>query len=1306
VLALALVALIILSTGWFQRSLERRVIAALQRVSGGRVEMAGFRFRPWVFRATLEKLVIHGREAAGEPPLISARQVVVHLSPEAFLRQRLQLRSLDIDGLEVHLETQSNGTTNLPGPRQQTSAQERLADLLDLSIERLTVSHSAFFWNNQRQPFEIDAGQLAILLRLTHGRYAGTLSSPHTAIRSVHWNLPPVTLNTRFEIERSRLLVPFFAWQSEGSSGQAAFTILPLATPEITASFQTSANLSALARVFRTPEVRGGKLETTGLAIYRHGEFSLQGRLHARQVQVVSGTLGSGNLEAVADYALQKRQLEVTNLTMSLWGGTARGTLRVNLDASPALFQLDTQLHQILLEDALSTATLAPLLRAQVHPAAATEGTLKVTWAGRLERLEAAFDLAFQGPLEAPRNLLTLNGHASGTLAQEHGLTLHLTEAQFHTPHSMLTAQGTLAEFPLPAATEQALRLTFSTTDFEEWRPLVQSLIDFPAPMPLGLKSPAEFTGQWTGSIAQPSIEGRLKVGKFQYHGWTWDRLAANVTLTPSFVEIASGRVYHEKSSFQLDASAQLDHWRVTPASSLRLSAQAQRTPLEGLKAAINLDFSVQGVVTGRIEVSGPRTNLTGSGTLRIADGAIGDEPFDSFTALIRVERSTWKLTAVQVVKGHGRMSGDLTLEPERHFASGQMRGVDFRLTEIRSLPLAASEVFPKGAFEGRLSFEARGQGTLDDFHLLGAWQIHDLTVAGTLLGEMGGVVHGEGQQLRFEGQHQGPAGSLKVQARVTAAGDWPLTAEAQCSDLRIDPWIRAFFSHEFAATVILGGSLQAAGPLRTPEKMNLRAETRDLAVSFPSLQWKNVQPIDLRYSQGTLEISRFVMRGPSTELEIAGAVHFAEHVTLALTAEGKSDATLLTALDPNLQATGRSVLHLRLTGSPLRPEVNGTLDIQDVSVGVSGLPFRLNNLQGTVQLEGGRAVIRSVRGASGGGTVTLSGFATLLENPRLEVRADLEQVRIPYPPNFTSVLDGQLRLTSSSVRGELQGDLIVRQMFMKENVNWLSKMIESANPFEEPPAGMTSPLASNIRLNVRVISTPPVQVETRDMRVVGDVDVRLQGTLANPVQVGSVHLLSGEAVFRGNRYKLARGDMSLTNPLRTQAYLDLEAETRVQSYQLTLDITGPFERLKFAYRSDPPLPTTDILSLLALGYVRQESAFGATGGNPTASVGASAILSEALSSQTTSRIQHLFGVSRIKIDPNAGLPGYGSGARVTVEEQVAHDFTMTYVTNTASSQYKIIQFEWAVSDKVSVLGLRDQNGIFGLEFRFRHRFK
>jgi translocation and assembly module TamB len=319
----------------------------------------------------------------------------------------------------------------------------------------------------------------------------------------------------------------------------------------------------------------------------------------------------------------------------------------------------------------------------------------------------------------------------------------------------------------------------------------------------------------------------------------------------------------------------------------------------------------------------------------------------------------------------------------------------------------------------------------------------------------------------------------------------------------------------------------------------------------------------------------------------------------------------------------------------------------------------------------------------------------------------------VRYPFDFTSILSGTLRLAGTSDRFQLGGDLAVSQVLASGNKFWLDQIMQSATPFQSFTPNAPSPLASSIRLNVRVSSPTPVTLQVQDMHMTVDVDVHLQGSLANPVEVGAVHFLNGEAIFRGNRFTLDRGDLRLANPIRTQGTLDLEAHTRVQQYDLTVDISGPLERLKMTYRSDPPLPTEDVLSLLALGYARQQQQASTSGlvssfaaGNPLQSVGESAILSQALSSQVGGRIQRLFGVSRIKIDPNVGLPGFSTGARVTIEQQVTKDLTLTYITNTASSQYQIIQFEWAIGENVSLLGVRDPNGIVGVELRRRQRFK
>jgi translocation and assembly module TamB len=212
-----------------------------------------------------------------------------------------------------------------------------------------------------------------------------------------------------------------------------------------------------------------------------------------------------------------------------------------------------------------------------------------------------------------------------------------------------------------------------------------------------------------------------------------------------------------------------------------------------------------------------------------------------------------------------------------------------------------------------------------------------------------------------------------------------------------------------------------------------------------------------------------------------------------------------------------------------------------------------------------------------------------------------------------------------------------------------------------------------------------------------------LRGTLSDPVAFGSVHIQSGQAVLRQTTYTLSRGDITMANPFETVPVLDLEATTRVDRYDLTLRVTGPADRPNISYRSDPPLSTPNILALLAFGYSSQDQLLDTTGHSAFGAQSANVVLSQALSNQTTSRITRLFGLSHIGIDPNPGSVG---GSRVTVVERLGNNFSVTYVTTTGGVYQRITQLEWNVTNTISVLAVRDQNGVYGLELDFRRRFK
>src|SRR5262249_29646967 len=126
-----------------------------------------------------------------------------------------------------------------------------------------------------------------------------------------------------------------------------------------------------------------------------------------------------------------------------------------------------------------------------------------------------------------------------------------------------------------------------------------------------------------------------------------------------------------------------------------------------------------------------------------------------------------------------------------------------------------------------------------------------------------------------------------------------------------------------------------------------------------------------------------------------------------------------------------------------------------------------------------------------------------------------------------------------------------------------------------------SSPFLQNMQFDVETKSAPDSRMEWPNAQLEMDASLRVRGSWDHPIMLGHIHILSGELVFRGNRYRVARGDMNFANPFQLNPEINVEATTTIQQYEVTLNFTGPADKLNLSYRSDPPLPGNDIITLL-----------------------------------------------------------------------------------------------------------------------------
>jgi translocation and assembly module TamB len=247
---------------------------------------------------------------------------------------------------------------------------------------------------------------------------------------------------------------------------------------------------------------------------------------------------------------------------------------------------------------------------------------------------------------------------------------------------------------------------------------------------------------------------------------------------------------------------------------------------------------------------------------------------------------------------------------------------------------------------------------------------------------------------------------------------------------------------------------------------------------------------------------------------------------------------------------------------------------------------------------------------------------------------------------------------------------------------------------------------SNKIRLNVHVMSSPQLDFQNSYAKLAGTVDLMLRGTVAVPSVLGRIEITDGSATFAGTKYQLQRGEIYFTNPVRIDPIIDLDATARVENYDITVGLHGTSTSLKPTYRSDPPLSETDVFALLALGRTQEEAQLYQerqiqAGSDPTTS----ALLGGALNATVSNRVEKLFGVGSVKIDPAfVGTLGQSS-ARITVQQQLSRQITATFATNVNSSAEQLIQVQYDLNRDNSIVVTRDESGVFSIVYKLRQRY-
>jgi translocation and assembly module TamB len=601
------------------------------------------------------------------------------------------------------------------------------------------------------------------------------------------------------------------------------------------------------------------------------------------------------------------------------------------------------------------------------------------------------------------------------------------------------------------------------------------------------------------------------------------------------------------------------------------------------------------------------------------------------------------------------------------------------------------------------MDFVAQGSGTLEAPKLQASMHVRNLQVAREFTGLMDIEAHSEGRALEIHmGSHLNSS-TLDLTGEMQLTGDCEAHATLNIAQFNIDPLLRTFSVTGIRGSSSIAGQVTVSGPLRTPGKLNGDLRLSQLAVTLEDVPVHSEGPLHATLRDGTFRMDTVRILGPNTDLVTEGSIGvFGNTKPIHGSARGSINMALAQTLDTDILSSGQVDFSMNAEGTVDNPDLTGNVKFTNVNVAMEDYVNGLSRMNGELVFDQDRLDFKNVTAYSGGGLIKVGGFVTYHHGLYGDLTADAKDVRIRYPEGVTSTASASIRVQGNQSSMLVSGKVMLTGFAVNPDVDFAS--LVNSNGVSLPP-NPNSP-TNKVRLDIRIASSPSLNFQNSFARLAGNVELAVRGTLAQPTVLGRVTITEGKATFNGEKFELQHGEIYFSNPVRIQPVLDLTATTTVENYTITIALQGATTKLNPTFRSEPPLSEQDIFSLLAMGRTQEEQQIYSTeqqqaGVNSTAD----SLLGGALNATISNRIQKLFGGGSVRIDPTF-VSGVGNAtARITVEEPISKNATLTYATNVNSSAEQLIQGEWRVTPDFSVVAVRDESGVFSLIFRLHRSY-
>lgn len=354
-----------------------------------------------------------------------------------------------------------------------------------------------------------------------------------------------------------------------------------------------------------------------------------------------------------------------------------------------------------------------------------------------------------------------------------------------------------------------------------------------------------------------------------------------------------------------------------------------------------------------------------------------------------------------------------------------------------------------------------------------------------------------------------------------------------------------------------------------------------------------------LEYNAGKFRSKNFKLFGRNTYLELfARKVPADSKEPLNLSARGKVDLSLASLLTPFLtDLRGTASINMDASGKLTDPSIRGSIYLQNGLVQHPDFPHPFTEISADILFNKKNLLLNSVKGKVAEGGFSAAGQIQYfsLNNIPMDIRGNLDKVNLNIPEGFRTYGSGSIFLKGNTFPYTFGANYKVIRGDVKKDFDIDQKSVRKVQPSHFLPKFLATESFSPLLLDVNVTIQKPIDVNViaSGTEIISPVigKIKVSSTPENPLLTGRIRT-SGEGrfTFRSNEFNIRDALISYNKAPPESPVVSVSAYSRVKEYDVDLQLSGTADNPKMILSSQPPLPETEILSLLALGMTTQES--------------------------------------------------------------------------------------------------------------------